>query len=448
MDEQIKNLLEKVEILSNKIEENSHEINLLKAEITRLKGEDVLIPTKQSAEKIRRQYAAGSNLENFIGLNLIHFVGIIVLLIGLAIGVKYAIDANLISPLLRIILAYIAGAVLFLLSLRLYKKLLLFSVILFGGAMASAYFTTYAAYEYYAILSRPVAFGLMFLFTVLTVFNSLKFNRQEIAILGMAGAYAIPFFVSSNNGNITGLFAYILLINAGILFISFKKYWLPLTYISFFTTWLIYTVILVTRFDSAGFYTFSIFAFVFFILFLFNSLAFKLLKKEAVIAPDLLIVIINSLFLYTAVNICFYEKYHTPISTVTLAFAIGYFIAALVTKKTAAAQAHLGNALFMMSFIAIVSFVAMKFEGFTVTIIWVLLAIIIFIIGMTWKIKLLRIGCMALFAITLLKLLFIDSGNFSSVEKIIAYIFTGAVLLAVSFLYQKFRQEIFSGDEH
>ena len=35
--------------------------------------------------------------ENFIGLRLIHLVGIVVLVIGLSIGVKYAIDANLIS---------------------------------------------------------------------------------------------------------------------------------------------------------------------------------------------------------------------------------------------------------------------------------------------------------------------------------------------------------------
>ena len=37
------------------------------------------------------------SLENFIGLKVIHIIGIIVLVTGLSIGVKYAIDKNLIS---------------------------------------------------------------------------------------------------------------------------------------------------------------------------------------------------------------------------------------------------------------------------------------------------------------------------------------------------------------
>ncbi len=46
--------------------------------------------------------------ENFIGLRIIHLIGIVVLVIGLSIGVKYAIDSNLISEELRIMLAYAA----------------------------------------------------------------------------------------------------------------------------------------------------------------------------------------------------------------------------------------------------------------------------------------------------------------------------------------------------
>ena len=40
-----------------------------------------------------------ANLEKFIGENLISKIGIVILVIGVAIGAKYAIDKNLISPL-------------------------------------------------------------------------------------------------------------------------------------------------------------------------------------------------------------------------------------------------------------------------------------------------------------------------------------------------------------
>jgi len=47
-----------------------------------------------------------AEIEKFIGENLINKVGIAVLIIGVGIGVKYAIDNDLISPLVRIISGY------------------------------------------------------------------------------------------------------------------------------------------------------------------------------------------------------------------------------------------------------------------------------------------------------------------------------------------------------
>jgi len=79
------------------------------------------------------------NIENFIGLRLIHFIGIIVLVIGLSIGVKYAIDRDLISVGMRLTLAYGAGVLLYIFSLRLRKNYSVFSAILFSGGMASLY---------------------------------------------------------------------------------------------------------------------------------------------------------------------------------------------------------------------------------------------------------------------------------------------------------------------
>src|SRR3954469_23614750 len=46
---------------------------------------------------------AKANLEKFIGENLISKIGIIVLVLGVGIGAKYAIDNGWISPLMRII---------------------------------------------------------------------------------------------------------------------------------------------------------------------------------------------------------------------------------------------------------------------------------------------------------------------------------------------------------
>ncbi len=446
-DGKLHELLRKIEGLSLQIEKNTEEINLIKNEVASLKNRgDVSGPrhplnlprVKQNSPK---PFLPG--FENFIGLKLINFVGIIVLIIGLTIGVKYVIDINLISPAMRIVLTYVAGVALFFISLLLRKKYEVFSMILFSGAMASVYFTTYAAYEYYALISGATAFVLMFAFTFFTVYNAIKYNRQEIAILGLVGAYGIPFFVRGNSENVAALFSYIIIINTGVLLISFKKYWLSLTYISFFTTWLIYLSWLISHSANETREMGVLFCYAFFVFFLLNSLAFKAIKRLTITPSDTLLIIANTIFLYFSLILLYKGSGKTSIENISLYFGIVYLLAAIGIKKYLPLQTHFYNGLFCVALTALVAFAGIRFTGFVLTIIWVAMAVIMFVTGMVFRIKLFRIAAIFLFAITLTKLLLIDSIKFNSIEKVIAYIIIGIVLLVVSFLYQKYKKNIF-----
>ena len=81
----------------------------------------------------------------------------------------------------------------------------------------------------------------MAMIAVYTAIKSLKYNRQEIAIPGMVGAYAIPLLISSNHENYVLLFSYILIMNIGILFISFKRSWKVLNLLALIITWSFFT---------------------------------------------------------------------------------------------------------------------------------------------------------------------------------------------------------------
>ncbi len=184
---------------------------------------------------------ARADLEKFIGENLISKIGIIVLVLGVAIGAKYAIDNNLISPLTRIIIGYI-------LRIRPCRSChqaqtqipRISAAVLISGGMAIMYFVTYFAYAAYTLMPQSAAFALMAMFTVFTVAAALIYNRQVIAHIGLVGAYAVPFLISDGSGNYLFLFAYMAIINAGILAISVKQFWKPLFYSSSAFTWLIY----------------------------------------------------------------------------------------------------------------------------------------------------------------------------------------------------------------
>ena len=254
----------------------------LKNPVSSLSNDHNQEKNNQKADKqIVNKSRAASGIEKYIGENLINKIGIIITVIGVAIGAKYAIDHQLINPLWRIISGYLFGIGLLTLALRLKGGYMNFSAVLLSGSMAILYFMTYAAFSFYDLIGQVPAFALMVLFTSFTVAAAINYDRQVIAHIGLVGAYAVPFVLGRWSDNVTVLFTYTAIINIGILFISFKKYWKPLWYTSFIITWIMFLVWFVPKFDiDINISLSAVFLSLFFATFYVIFLSFKLIKKE------------------------------------------------------------------------------------------------------------------------------------------------------------------------
>jgi uncharacterized membrane protein len=345
------------------------------------------VPQKQAIPKPNpalQPARPGVSFENFVGLRLIHFIGIIVLVIGLAIGVKYAIDRNLISPLARIALAYGAGAALLFFSIRLQKKYALFSSILFSGAMASLYFTTYAAFEYYALMPRGVCFGLMLAFTIVTVWQSLRLNSQAIAVLALVGAYAIPFLVGKESGRPEMLFSYITLINAAILFLSFKKYWRLLGYLAQFFTWFIFAAWYAFGSDPGAHHEniAFIFTIIFFLLFFTNALSYKVINKEPFVAHDVVKLIANAVIAYIFLRVIVTEKYEGDYAGIfTLCFGAFHAVVSILLGRMQQVDKRILLLLQGIALSALLLFFPAQYAGTRTCVGWLTMATVLFYIG-------------------------------------------------------------------
>ncbi len=390
-----------------------------------------------------------SALENFIGLKIINLVGIIVLLIGISIGVKYAIDKNLITPFTRIVLAYVAGAGLFILSLILKKNYEGFSAILFSGAMASAYFTTYGSFTYYNLFSQGLCFIMMAMIGIFTAIKSLAYNRQEIAVTGMVGAYAIPLLISSNHENYVLLFSYILLMNAGILFISFKRSWKILNLLALIITWSFFNGWLFFKYkDADRFYAFAFMA-IYYVLFLMSAFAFSITRKIKLESRQLLHLLINNFALYISLLSIFdATSSNTVAANVSGACAILFLIFAIAGNSFFYEEKILNRMHYAEALALSVLFVSIEFSGLTITMLWTLIAIIVFILGIATKTIWPRLAAISLLGFTLLKLILLDSMSFTAIQKIVAYLTIGTLLLILSFFYQKFKKVLFAEDEN
>jgi len=350
-------------------------------------------PIKQVAPQINytlpppapKKAPSSVNMEEYIGGNLISKIGIGVLVIGIAIGVKYVIDEGLISPLTRIVLAYLAGFAILFTAFRLKKRLEGFSAILLSGGMASLYFTTFAAYSFYGLFPQVAAFAVMVVFTAFTVFAATMYDRQEIGIFGLVGAYAVPFMLSDGSGRVEIMFSYMTIINIGILVLSFKKNWNILNHVAYVMSWLIFGLWFTTGYNpSIHKETGLIFSFLFFILFYISLMAYKTIKKEAFVFMDILRILLNS-FIYFAIGYAIFSDIHQGayLGLFTLGNALVHFAfcySVFVNKQVDKKLFYLLMAM-VLCFLTIA--VPVQLEGNWVTLFWSTEIFLLFWIGRT-----------------------------------------------------------------
>lgn len=180
------------------------------------------------------------DLEKFVGENLANKIGIAVLVLGIGFFVKYAIDQNWIKEGGRVAIGIGCGIILIGIAHYLRNTYRSFSSVLAGGGIAVFYFTIAFAFHEYEMFSQTTAFVIMIIITVFAVAISLLYNKLELAVIALAGGFIAPFLVSTGSGNYIALFTYLLILNIGILSISYFKKWPLLHILSFFFTLIIY----------------------------------------------------------------------------------------------------------------------------------------------------------------------------------------------------------------
>lgn len=356
-----------------------------KNELRRRKTPVFAAQKQENPSKIHQK----SSIEKFIGENVIYIIGVLVIVLGVGIGVKYAIDNDMISPLTRIILGYFVGAGLLGFAIYLKAKYEKFSAGLLSGAMAIFYFVTFMGYDFYGLFPKEMAFGLMVAFTVFTVVASLNYDRQIIAHIGLVGAYAVPFLLSDGSGKVMILFIYMAIINLGILAISIKKYWKPLYINAFSLTWLVVLAWYASKYNQEEHFSLTlIFSTLFFLIFYISFLAYKIKKKEVFNAGDVILMLINSFIFYGVGFVTLATNVQTEnlVGLFTLGQAIIHFGVSVVLYKNKLADRNLFYLASGLVLVFITIAVPVQLDGNWVTLIWSLQAALLFWIGRTKKV--------------------------------------------------------------
>lgn len=243
------------------------------------------------------------DMEKFIGENLINKIGIAILVLGIGYFVKFAIDQDWINEIGRVAIGILAGGLLIGVAHRLRNSFSAFSSVLVGGGLAVLYFTIAIAFHEYHIFSQTVAFLLMVVITAFSIVLSLTYNRVELAVLSLIGGFATPFMLSTGEGNYKVLFIYVLILNVGMLTLSYFKKWNILHVIAYGFTVILYGGWLSSRVigePNAPYIGALVFGTLFYLVFFVMNILYNVKEQAKFTALEITLLMSNTAFYYAA----------------------------------------------------------------------------------------------------------------------------------------------------
>jgi len=164
--------------------------------------------------------------EQFAGIKLFAWIGGFAAFLGIIFFTKYAIDNNMISPLIRVCAGFVAGVALLCTGvLTKSERLKTTANVLSAVGIVFIYVSAYAAGSYFHMFNRGFAFGIMVIASACAFWVSVKKDAKYISVLAAICGYLTPILLSTGSGEIIKLSVYMAVLTVTMLLISARKKW-------------------------------------------------------------------------------------------------------------------------------------------------------------------------------------------------------------------------------
>ncbi len=165
--------------------------------------------------------------ELLIGRSVFNRVGAVALLISVAFLLKYAFDHNWIGTWMLVTAGFVFGGGLVALGNRMNRAgAQVFAQGVLGVGISVLYLTVYASFNLYHLVPQTGALALMCAVTVIAFQQAIEVDSLAVSILALIGGFLTPVLLGGGegaSGSGLGLFAYLVVLDAGLLAVTLKK---------------------------------------------------------------------------------------------------------------------------------------------------------------------------------------------------------------------------------
>src|SRR6185503_4487788 len=189
----------------------------------------------------------GLDLEQRIGARWATWVGIVAILVGVALFLKWAFDSALLGPAPRVALGLVAGLVMLGGGLLLHRRrdVPYLSEGLAGGGLGVLFLSLFAAHALYGLVGPKSAFVAMFAVTLLGTAVAVVSSRLITAVLAVLGGLLTPVLLQVDRPDERNLLAYLLVLDGLVLFVARFRTWPQLNRLAWLGTVLLLLPVLV-----------------------------------------------------------------------------------------------------------------------------------------------------------------------------------------------------------
>ena len=354
------------------------------------------VPAQQAPSPPPAVYTEKKETGEETSARFLGWTGAIMLLLGVSFFLKYAFDNNWVGPTGQVAIGIIVGIVFLGLGQKLRATYLKYSDLLFGTGIGILYFAIYAGFAFYepAVFLQPLAFMLMILVTALAMVIAVLGGTINIAILGVLGGFLTPVLLSTGENHLVTLSLYMIVLNLGVLGVSWFKKWLELNYLTFFGTVILFSGWMSKFYwqdpDAQLWMTFF-FLTIFFVLFLCNSVLHHFVRKESSTQGDLALLTMNAIGYFWVCYSILEPKHHDVLGFFALIMAVIYFVLAYVAYTSQKHDRTLNLFLPGIAVVFISVAIPLQLSGYWISIAWLIESVVLVYVGLFLREKVIQI---------------------------------------------------------
>lgn len=311
------------------------------------------------------------SLEMKLGTRWLNWVGIVMLLVGIAFFLKYAYDNAWIGPLGRLALGTLFGITAVAFGERFRRKnwTILFKV-LSGGGLAAFYICIFFSFQIYYLSTQTVSMLLAILVTGLAVTMAVAHNAMSIAILALIGGFLSPVLLSTGENHPYALFTYIAILNLVAMGSAYFRRWRALDLLCFIGTAVIYLGWYDRYYAWDQMTPALIYISLFYLMFLLIPTLHSMVRRIPETRESLALIVLNAVFSFFCYYQVLFSDYRYLMGFVVLGQAALVLILFQLWTRRVGEQSHTAGSLLIVSLGLVTIAIPIQLKLYGIPIAW------------------------------------------------------------------------------